>query len=127
VGIAQAFSKPPSDDDKKFLFYIVVTKQWLCQVVLALIFICRGSYQGAIEFFREFFRDIFDFFISKGTIHNIGYQHLEIDKKINQQQDPSNVHEGLQNEIYQAGDPVLVGCCARSTYCYLLSLVESWT
>jgi hypothetical protein len=121
AGIAQAFNQPVSDDGEKVLFYIPVTKQWLCQVVLALIFICRASYQGVIEFLR----DILDSSISKGTIHNIVYQHLEIAKKINQQQDLSNVHEGLHDEIYQAGDPVLVGCCARSTYCYLLSLVES--
>jgi hypothetical protein len=87
---------------------------------LALIFICRASYQGVTEFFR----DILDSSISKGTIHNIVHQHLEIAKQINQQQDLSNVHEGLHDEIYQAGDPVLVGCCARSTYCYLLSLVD---
>src|SRR5258708_7932862 len=66
-GIAQAFSKPVSDDGEKVLFYIPVTKKWLFQVVLALIFICRASYQGVIEFFR----DIFDSSISKGTIHNI--------------------------------------------------------
>lgn len=120
AGIAKAFSTQASDD-KKVLFYIPVTKQWLCQVVLALIFICRASYQGVIEFFR----DILDSSISKGTIHNIMHQHLKTAKKINQQQDLSNVYEGLHDEIYQAGDPVLVGCCASSTYCYLLSLVES--
>lgn len=120
-GISKAFSKPSPDDAEKILFYIPVTKQWLCQVVLALIFICRASYQGV----GEFFRDILDSSISKGTIHNIVHQHLEEAKKINEQQDLSNVREGLHDEIYQAGNPVLVGCCARSTYCYLLSLVES--
>jgi hypothetical protein len=44
---------------------------------------------------------------------------------INSQQDLSKIKEGLHDEIYQAGDPVLVGCCARSTYCYLLSLEEA--
>lgn len=121
AGIAHAFNKQPSDDAQKVLFYIPVTKQWLCQVVLALIFICRASYQGVAEFFR----DILDSSISKGTIHNIVHRHLETAKKINQQQDLSNVREGLHDEIYQAGDTVLVGCCARSTYSYLLSIVES--
>lgn len=121
AGIAQAFNKSAFDNGEKVLFYIPVTKQWLCQVVLTLIFICRASYQGVAEFFR----DILDSSISKGTIHNILHQHLENAKKINQQQDLSQVREGLHDEIYQAGDPVLVGCCARSTYCYLLSLVES--
>jgi hypothetical protein len=120
-GIAQAFDKQPDSFNEKVLFYIPVTKAWLLQVVLALIFICRGSYQNVVEFFR----DIFDHSISKGTIHNIVYEHLETAKKINRQQDLTNVQVGLHDEIYQAGDPVLVGCCARSTYCYLLSLVES--
>jgi hypothetical protein len=120
AGIEKAFSKPTSNEDEKVLFHIPVTKKWLCQVVLALIFICRASYQGVIEFFR----DILDSPISKGSIHNIVHEYLEIAKNINQQQDLSNVREGLHDEIYQAGDPVLVGCCARSTYCYLLSLVE---
>jgi transposase len=32
---------------------------------------------------------------------------------------------GAHDEIYQAGDPVLVGCDTFSTYCYLLSLEET--
>jgi hypothetical protein len=120
-GISQAFELSPPNDNEKILFYIPVTKKWLMQVVLALVFICRASYQGI----SEFFRDILDSSISKGTVHNIVHQHLDMIKKINQLQDLSNVQEGLHDEIYQAGDPVLVGCCARSTYCYLLSLVES--
>jgi hypothetical protein len=118
-GVSKAFEKQASND--KVLFYIPVTKQWLCQVALALIFICRASYQGV----SEFFRDILDCHISKGTVHNIVHEHLEIAKKINVQQDLSCVQEGLHDEIYQGGDPVLVGCCARSTYCYLLSLEET--
>lgn len=117
-GIAQAFNQPISKDGEKILFYIPVTKKWLMQVLLALIFICRASYQGVMEFFR----DILDYDISKGTVHNIVYEHLEKAKKINSGQDLSKIKEGLHDEIYQTGNPVLVGCCARSTYCYLLSL-----
>jgi len=118
--ILEAFSAESSDADK-VLFYIPVTKQWLIQVVLALIFICRASYQGVMEFFR----DILDYNISKGGVHNIVHEHLQKAKKINNQQDLSKVRVGLHDEIYQAGNPVLVGCCARSTYCYLLSLEET--
>jgi hypothetical protein len=120
-GIAQAFDKPISDKGEKVLFYIPVTKKWLMQVLLALIFICRASYQGVMEFFR----DILDYDISKGNVHNIVYEHLQKVKKINFDQNLSRVKEGLHDEIYQAGNPVLVGCCARSTYCYLLKLVET--
>jgi hypothetical protein len=119
-GIAQAFNQPTSKDEK-VLFYIPVTKKWLTQVLLALIFICRASYQGVIEFFR----DILDCDISKGTVHNVVYEHLQKAKKVNLEQDLSDVKEGLHDEIYQAGDPVLVGCCARSTYCYLLKLEDT--
>lgn len=119
-GVSQAFKNQYSPNDK-VLFYIPVTKQWLCQVVLALIFICRASYQGV----SEFFRDILDCRISKGTIHNVVHEHLKMAKEINSQQDLSLVQEGLHDEIYQGNDPVLVGCCARSTYCYLLSLEET--
>jgi len=118
--IHEAFSDEFSEPDK-ILFYIPVTKRWLVQVVLALIFICRASYQGVIEFFR----DILDSKISKGGVHNIVYEHLQKAKEVNRKQDLSRVREGLHDEIYQAGDPVLVGCCARSTYCYLLSLEQS--
>ncbi|MBA3239324.1 MAG: hypothetical protein H0T62_13410 [Parachlamydiaceae bacterium] len=115
--IHEAFSEQSSEPDK-VLFYIPVTKKWLIQVVLALIFICLASYQGVIEFFR----DIFDCKISKGSVQ---HEHLQKAKEINQLQDLSRVRAGLHDEIYQAGEPVLVGCCARSTYCYLLSLEES--
>ena len=119
-GISRAFEEPSRDGDE-VLFYIPVTKRWLQQVVLALIFICRSSYQDVVEFFR----DILDCEICKSTVHNIVYANLEKVQKINKEQDLSKVKEGLLDEIYQAGNPVLVGCCARSTYCFLLSLVES--
>jgi len=118
--ICKAFENQPTLNNK-VLFYIPVTKQWLFQVALALIFICRASYQGV----SEFFRDILDCRISKGTIHNVVHEHLKTAKEINSQQDLSLVREGLHDEIYQGSAPVLVGCCARSTYCYLLSLEET--
>ncbi|MBA3238661.1 MAG: hypothetical protein H0T62_10000 [Parachlamydiaceae bacterium] len=119
-GIGKAF-EIPSNKDEEVLFHLPVTKKWLEQSLLGLMFICKSSYQGVMEFFR----DLFDYQISKGTVHNIVYKHLEKAKEINHQKDLSRVKEGLHDEIYQAGDPVLVGCCARSTYCYLLKLEES--
>ena len=54
-----------------------------------------------------------------------GQSVIGIAKEINHKQDLSEVKEGLHDEIYQAGDPVLVGCCARSTYCYLLKCEDT--
>lgn len=98
-----------------------MTKKWLVQVVLALLLICRASYQGVVEFFR----DVLNYDMSKGTVGNIVYKYIPEAVKINQEQNLSQVTVGLHDEIYQAGDPVLVGCCARSTYCYLLQLAET--
>ena len=60
-----AFSE--KEKDSEVLFYIPVTKEWLHQVVLSLILVCHSSYGGVIEFFR----DILDKNICKGTIFNI--------------------------------------------------------
>src|SRR5215207_4315120 len=119
-GIARVFQKSSDEKNDDVLFSIPVTKKWLSQVVLALLFICRGSYQSIVEFFR----DIFDHQISKGTVHNIAYEHLQKAKEINNLQDLSKIDVGLHDEIYQAGKPVLAGCCHRSTFCYLLKLED---
>lgn len=117
-GISQAFEEASSDDDSKVIFHLPVTKKWIAQFSLASVLIARCPYQGVVELLR----DLFDYDISKGSIHNIVYRALEQSKAINQQQDLSGVTVGLHDEIYQAGDPVLAGVCAHSTYCYLLSL-----
>jgi hypothetical protein len=118
-GISQAFTTPDQDDD--ILFHLPVTKTWIRQFVLSQVLICRAPYQSVIEILR----DLFDYDISKGSVHNIVYEALDQAKKINQQQDLTGVSDGIHDEIYQAGDPVLAGVCAHSTYCYLLSLEDS--
>lgn len=118
-GIAEAFT-PSSLEDSEALFHLPVTKEWIKQFSLGLILICHSSYQGVIELFR----DLFDYDISKGSVHNIVYGALAQAVQINRQQDLSPIKVGAHDEIYQAKDPVLVGCDAHSTYCYLLSLEE---
>ena len=120
-GITGAFEEKSTPDDGKVIFHLPITKQWLSQFVLSLLLIGRCSYQGIVEILR----DVFDYEISKGTVHNIAYSALDKCKEINSHQNLSGVRVGLHDEIYQAGDPVLVGVCADSTYCYLLSLEES--
>lgn len=119
-GITQAFEKK-SDNEDKVLFNLPVTKTWIAQFTLALILIARCPYQGVVELLR----DLLNYDICKGTVHNIVYRALEQSKTINQQQNLAGITVGLHDEIYQAGDPVLAGVCAHSTYCYLLSLEES--
>ena len=49
-GINQIF-KEPSRGVEKILFNLPVTKKWIEQAVLGLIFICRASYQAVVECF----------------------------------------------------------------------------
>ena len=44
-------------------------------------------------------------------------------RSCNEQQDLSRVRIDAHDEIFQSGQPVLVGVDADSTYCYLLSLL----
>jgi hypothetical protein len=66
-------------------------------------------------------RDLLDFHLSVGTVHNIVEQAVAIARPINRRQDLSRVRFGADDEIFQATRPVLVGIDIPSTYCYLLS------
>ena len=109
------FTKPKEESD--ILYWIPVTKNWIFQVILALIFICHSSYRGVVEFLR----DIFDYSISVATVHNRVNLVVEKAQKINKSQDLSDVKVGLKDEIFQSRLPVLAGIDAFSTYCYLLA------
>jgi hypothetical protein len=116
--LSQAFAPTSKPDD--VLFYLPVTKAWLRQLVLALVLICHCSTRGVIELLR----DLFDYRISLGTVHNIVHGAVAQAGRINQQYTLSHIRIGLLDEIFQASDPVLVGVDARSTFCFLLSLEE---
>ena len=110
----------PSQGDDEVLFHLPVTKNWLYQLILGLVLICHSSYRGIVELFR----DLFDTPISVGTVHNRLLSAAEKTAKSNQSQDLTGIKVGLQDEIFQANKPVLVGVDAASTYCYLLEAVE---
>ncbi|WP_205879135.1 hypothetical protein [Leptolyngbya sp. BC1307] len=109
----------PSQGDDDILFYLPVTKNWLFQLILGLVLICHSSYRGVVELLR----DLFDTPVSVGTVHNRLQESAEKAAEINQSQDLTDITVGLQDEIYQANKPVLVGVDAASTYCYLLKSV----
>jgi hypothetical protein len=72
----------------------------------------------------ELLRDVFDYRISLGTVHNIVHSAVPLAGRINQQYDLSAILNALLDEIFQANKPVLVGVDARSTFCFLLSQEE---
>jgi hypothetical protein len=117
--LGEAFA--PQRPDDEVLFYVPLTKQWLRQLTLGLVFICHSPLRGVVELLR----DLFDFKISLGTVFNIVDAAIAPAQKHNRAQDLSGVKVGLHDEIFQAGQPVLVGTDALSTYCYLLSLEDN--
>jgi hypothetical protein len=125
AALSQAFAPSPTADD--VLFHLPVTKAWVRQLVLGLVLICHSSTRGVVELLR----DLFDHRISLGGVHNIVHGAVPPAYRINQQYDLSPIRIGVLDEIFQAGDPVLVGVDARSTFCFLLSLedqrdAETW-
>lgn len=114
----QAFA--PALDGDDVLFHLPVTGSWLRQVMLSLVLVCHSSYRGVIEFFD----DLLDQSLSIGTVHNVVHEAVAKAREHNSQQDLSAVRIGAQDEIFQAGMPVLVGVDVFSSYCYLLSLDE---
>jgi hypothetical protein len=116
--LAHAFNPEPKDED--VLFYLPVTKDWLRQLVLGLVLIGHAPYRAVIELLR----DLFDYRISLGTVHNIVQSAVEPARVISSRVDLAGVRIGAHDEIFQADKPVLVGVDTASTYCYLLSLEE---
>ncbi len=116
--VQEAFTPPTPQQD--VLFYLPVTKAWIRQFILALVLICHASLRNVVELLR----DLFDFPISVGTVHNIVQEAVAPARAVNDGQDLSCVRIGAHDELFQARHPVLVGACADSTYCYLLSQEE---
>jgi hypothetical protein len=117
--LEQAF-QTPADKQAQPLFWLPVTKLWLRQLVLGLTLICHSSLRGVCELLR----DLFDYPLALGTVHNILQQAAAHADRINRQQNLAHVRLGAHDEIFQAGPPVLVGADVASTYCYLLSQEE---
>ena len=111
----------PETPDDRVLFELPVTKAWLRQVVVSLVLTCRSSYRGI----REFFSACLDQSISVGTIYNIVHAAVAQARVYNERQSLADVGVGLLDEIFQNGQPVLVGIDARSTYCFLLSAEDN--
>ncbi len=107
--------------DEEVLFYLPVTKAWLRKAVLGLVLICHSSFRGVVEFMR----DLLDFDISIGSVHNTLMDAVGKAKTVNANERLESVRVGAHDEIFQARQPVLVGADADSTYCYLLSLENS--
>jgi hypothetical protein len=111
----------PQRPHDEVLFYLPVTKQWLRQFILGLVFICHSPLRGVVELLG----DLFDFKIALGTVFTIVHAAVAPARERNRAQDLSRVRVGAPDEIFQGDQPVLVGVDALSTFCYLLSLEDN--
>src|SRR5512138_403090 len=119
AALQHAFAAPPSANDE-VLFELPVTQRWIRSLVLGLTLICHSSQRGVVELLR----DVFDVPLSLGSVHNILAAAVAQARRHNAAVDLDRVRIGAFDEIFQNGQPVLVGCDVDSTYCYLLSLEE---
>jgi hypothetical protein len=117
--VHEAFFEEEARADE-VLFHLPVTKDWLDQWILGLTLICHSSMRGV----GELCRDLLDYPISVGKVHEVLQRAVTQARPYNQQQPLDAVRIGAHDEIFQSGRPVLVGADVDSTYCYLLSLEE---
>jgi hypothetical protein len=115
LALDHAFDPPPPDHDA--LFHLPVTKAWLRQLILALVLSCHSPYRGVLAVLR----DLFGTEVSLGTVHNTVRAGVARARAINDSYELASVRVGAHDEIFQAGQPVLVGVDTASTFCYLLS------
>jgi hypothetical protein len=115
----EAFFEEETSTDE-ILFYLPVTKDWLDQLILGLTLTCHSSIRGV----GELCRDLLDYPISVGKVHEVLQHAVEQARQYNQQPSLAAVRIGAHDEIFQSGQPVLVGADVDSTYCYLLSLED---
>ena len=123
--LSDAFDPPPTSD--AVLFQLPVTKHWIHQFVLGLVLIGHCPLRGVVEICR----DLLDYDISLGTVHNLIQKVVAPARALTAKEDISPIRVGAHDEIFQNRKPVLVGVDTRSTYCYLLSLedhrdAETW-
>lgn len=98
------------------LYHLPVTKKWIFQLILGLIFICHSSYRGVVELLR----DLFDYSISLGTIHNRLQEVVPLGRKFNDSVDLSPINVASLDELFHSNRPILIGVDNHSSYCFLL-------
>ena len=89
-------------------------------MVLALVLVGHAPYRAVVELFR----DLLDWRIALGSVHNIVRSAVEPARAISGRVDLAGVGDAALDEIFQAQKPVLVGVDTASTSCFLLSLEQ---
>jgi hypothetical protein len=117
AAINEVFSE---DNGEEVLFNLPVTKDWLRQFVVSLVFDCHSCFRGVIKSMEN----LLDYPMPIGSVFNIIQSLIPEAKTINIQQDLSAVKLCAQDELFHHNKPVLTGIDIPSLYCYLLAQAE---
>jgi hypothetical protein len=105
------FDKPEESE-----VLIPMDERVINRIVLSCMLDCKGSVRDV----KEFFRNVFNLNISEGKISTILNEAATKATKFNESIMLNNIKIGAHDEIFQAGDPVLVGVDPLTTYTYLM-------
>jgi hypothetical protein len=107
--------KDACNDD--VIYDLPVTKAWISQLVLALMFLGHSSYRNIAMLLK----DVLDYDISLGSINAIFNDAVEQARTVNDDEDLSNIAVTANDELFHKNKPILSGVDTRSLYCYLLA------
>lgn len=95
---------------------INIDKKMIKKIIVSCAVECKGS----IEDIQAHIENICDIHVSEGTISNILTEAAKRAKIFNDSISLDKIKIGVSDEIFQAGNPVLVGVEPSSTYVYLM-------
>lgn len=90
------------------------------RIIKRIIISCALECKGSIEDIQAHLENIFDHHISEGSISNILSEAADKAKAFNESILLDKIKIGVSDEIFQAGDPVLVGVDPITTFVYLM-------
>ena len=105
------------NNDNKVLFYLPVTKQFIAQLIVALYVICKASCRDTIQFIK----DIFDYSVSVGQVHNTLDDATLHAMVRNDKIDLTPITDAASDEIFHQNNPILATVDIRSRFCASLS------
>jgi hypothetical protein len=117
VAIDTAFT---DTTDTTVLFYLPVSKHFVCQVVLGLVLIAKASYRDVIQFLH----DLFDYPISLGTVAGIVDDAGDRAAPINAAHDLRTIRDSAADEVFHRHQPILTAVDIPSRFCVLLAKEE---
>ncbi|MGI9280481.1 MAG: hypothetical protein ACR2PX_12770 [Endozoicomonas sp.] len=103
--------------DEQVLFDLPVTNDFLRQVVLGMLLICKASYRDV----QRFLHDVFDTDISIGTVANIQNDACQKAAEINISYRLGAIRQSASDEIYHRNKPHLAVVDIHSRFCASLS------